>query len=176
MPSDLDFLIMDLEDLDSQSKMNTLTEDKINELISEALALMGIRTIGDTNQSKSIFVDMVKTYFNRDISWIYSTPTDIWGNSDVRGVGNYPSYTVAKNMTKGISADLEMEDYGLAGQEYYGTSNALANGGEYPSPLRLGSQYRPRHISQTMDEIDNGAIASIEKIIDDIEYLIVQKF
>lgn len=174
--SDLDKLIVDFATLNTQKRMQTFIKPYLDELIVIALYTMGIRTIGDTNQAKSLFVDIAMREFNRDISWIYSVPTDLWGNSKRRGVGKYSNYVVTKTEQGGYTVEIEMEDYGLYGQEYYGTSSQLNNGGVYPSPRRSGSGYEARHISNTQDDLDDGNISDFENILDLIETLFVERF
>ena len=169
--SDLSKLIKDLNSLNTTQKLNTFLETKINELVVSGLEVMGLRTIGDTNQAKSIFVDIARNEFGRDISWIYDTPTNLWGND--RSEGGYDGYNVSRTRN-GI--EIEMIDDGLYGQEYYGTSQALDDVHEYPSPSREDAyKYAPRHISNTQDDLDDGKIAKFEAILDDIENLIADR-
>ena len=172
--SDLDLLIADFSTLNTQNRIRKFLKPKLDELIVSALAVMGVRTIGDTNQAKSIFVMIARDVFGRDISWIYDVPTDLWNNKRApEANGNYDVITVEQG---GIYTEISIDDWGLYGQEFFGTAEELDNGATYPSPRRMGSHYQARHISNTQDDLDDGKIGEFEKILDEIEDLLVARF
>ena len=172
--SDLDLLIKDFSIFNTKNRMQKFLKPYLEDLIVKGLEVMGQRTIGDTNQAKSLFVDIALKEFGRDISWIYDMPTDFWGNN--RDKGKYLGYEVVESLEGGYSVEIEMVDDGLYGQEFYGTPQAIDDIHIYPSPRREYPEYEPRHISNTQDDLDDGNIAEFEAILDEVEDLLYAVF
>lgn len=166
--NDLDRLIDDIEIFTSQSRLNELLRQDINELIASALTVMGIRTINDTGSARRAFVKLCADYLNRDISYIEEETESLWGNEE-RDVDTWAFVDEGKGRYMGIAID----DEGLFGQEFYGTPSGL-DGKVYPSPMRPDrDRYEPNHITTVCDAVDDGRLMRFEMYVNKIEDLFV---
>lgn len=169
--NDLDFLIDDINMLSTQGGMNDTLEVEINEMIVSALEEIGVRTITDTNQAKSIFVDICREHLGVDISYIYEPETNIWGNK--RDAYDFSDYEVYEDRLMGRNFSVLIEDYGLEGQEFNDFS-----GKEYPSPIRdtlgLPTDYKPHHITTVVDMVNDGNLAKFEFWVNKVQDRIIK--
>ena len=162
--NDLDFLIDDINYLINNHAQ--IFEEELDSLIVSALEEIGIEQIADTNTARSIFVDIAREQFGRDISYIYTDVTDIWGNLK-RGRDIYSStYSTGISRIGGLSVDIEIEDYGVYNQENYDN---------YPSDKRPDKElYEMGHITRVTEMIDNGLLPKFEYYLDRVENLFVE--
>ena len=165
---ELDWLIRDLNEVSNRAVLSAKLEDELNELIACAFEAIGIETITDTNQAKSIFVDICREHLGVDISYIYQTETNLWGND--RDAYDFSEYTVSANRTNGKSIMVGIDDIGLTNQEFFGLAGFNARG-QYPTASKQG-QYKPNHITDTIDKINDENLPKFEmylnKVIDKI--------
>lgn len=163
MPSDLDLLIADLELFSTQEKMNDMLEYQIDGIIVSVLEEMGMDTIVDTGQARSIFVE-IAMLFDRDISHILDTEYYEFWDMEERGIYDAFDSEVNTSDRTGRWVDIEIQDDGLYSQEYYGVDNTIK--GTYPSKIHPRTEsYAPRHLTTIIDMVDDGTLASFESAI-----------
>ena len=168
---DLDDLIEDLDVFTNQNKLNVFLKDEIDGLIASALEEIGIRQIMDTGQARSIFVDIARDYLGIDFSYIYSEPTDRWGNLDRgRDVYNFEPYNVLLDNSNGRFMDFEIYDYGVLGQE------EGIKGKQYPSQIKPYSEnYEAGHLTTVSELAESGNLAKFEVWVNLIQDKIINK-
>ena len=169
--NDLDFLIDDINYLIN----NHAQIINLDDLVVAGLEAIGVEQIQDTNTSRAIFVEIAREYFGREIGYIMNGDTpNTWGNLEL-GRTPYSSHAdVNIDRLFGLTVDIEIDDEGVVGQEYYGTSEAETDY-IYPSPKNPNrSFFEPNHITRVMEQIDSGLIPKFEYYLDRIENLFVE--
>ena len=173
--SDLDLLIDDINKAIEPFGLMMIAYREIDELIATALKTIGLRNISDTNTGRYVFCEIAKRYFDTDIDYILEDSiTDIWGNYKLdRRVGT-AEYNVSDSMIGGFrETSIEIEDEGIIGQENYDGNGHP----KYPSDFRPdASRYSPKHITRTLDDIEDGNLAEFEFFLNEVQDKIVNYF
>ena len=167
--NDLDFLIDDIRLMSTQQAMNDTLEYQIDGIIVSVLERMGMETIVDTGQARSMFVEIAKL-FDRDIGYILDTDySEYWGND--RGIFDGFDSNVDIMDTYGRYVDIDIYDDGLYSQEMSGIDPEVK--GQYPSSFPdRANNYQPNHLTMIADMANDGNLsefeAEIEKAINKI--------
>lgn len=154
-------LIADIGKMSTQQSMNRTLDYQIDGIIVSVLKEMGIKTIVDTGQARSIFVELANR-FGRDISEILDVEYyEYWGNED-RNIYEGEQSNILISEGKGRFVSIDIKDDGLVAQEEY-------SGGypKYPSEVHPRSEsYESQHLTKTVEMAMSGNLVEFEMQLD----------